>query len=70
MLNTNLSWTRNSFKNINVKIRTIVSCSNFTTKNYNSMLTLIKFNLKKKPLGKQKNSQILEPNVIEKMWCF
>lgn len=31
------------------------------------MLTLIKFNIKKKPLGKQKFAQILEPNVIEKM---
>jgi hypothetical protein len=66
MLNTNFSWTRNSFKNINVKIRTIVSCSKFTTKNYNSMLTLIKFNVKKKSLGKQKIAQILELDVIEK----
>jgi hypothetical protein len=34
------------------------------------MLTLIKFNIIKKPLGKQKFAQILEKNVIEKMGCF
>jgi hypothetical protein len=34
------------------------------------MLTLIKFNIKKRTPRETKIAQILEPNMIEKMGCF